>query len=262
MIKNNIKLTIKKTICVLSISACMMSLAACGKEDTTEYPNIDFDLDKDLPEPIELTTASEEETKEETTEELSTDADATESEEYKIGIIDGNIYTNDYFGFSIELPDDMTFLDDAALVSYGGLTPENKNDEYVNEYLNDTSSGAQGYIEVYGLNYSTGASINAVISISNDLVAGQSKEEFINIMMSVLETQVEAQGMKLLSIDPDTVNMGGKEELVVKLELEQNGVHLYEAQAYFLDSNYLCAVTVGAVDEANIDTLLGYIKIK
>ncbi|MCR4794685.1 MULTISPECIES: hypothetical protein [Ruminococcus] len=140
------KTTLKLTLAFL-LSVC--TLAGCGnsgsdnksdKKSKTETTTV----------AEEKTTAEEDKTEAKTDEEEKTtvkdndssSSSAAEGTDFKRGVVDGNVYTNEYAGIKLSVPDDWKYLDDEMInkvMNVGASVTYSSNSDAVTDLVNMTT---------------------------------------------------------------------------------------------------------------------------
>ncbi len=229
----------KKFLSVLLAVLMLLSLVACG-EDSKPASSVNNT-------PATSTPESKTESSEVSSETSSNDI-AEEHKLFERGVVDGNVYTNEFAGVRFTAPEAMTFYTDEEIAAVYGASEEMFN------ITLDTSI----IYDMYAMNPETGATVN--VNYENmGLLYGAllTAESYLAASKSNLEAVFnDTPGMNVTSLEQSTVNVGGEEMPCINLVIDINGMSLYETLVTKEADNYMMVFTIGALSTEEIDTIL------
>ncbi len=226
MKKSALKLTMAFLLAVCTLTGCgdASSDKSSDKETKTEATTVAEETTEE--------STTEASTEEETTTSTDTDASpAAEGTDFKRGVVDGNVYTNEFAGIKLTAPDDWKFADDETILqmmNLGAETAYSDNADLVKKIVEQaTISDALCMNSTSTQNITiTYENLNKNIVLNTDTTA----EDYY----SILETQLAAiTSIKYTKKSgPETIQMAGKDFLKAVFKAEMNNMEL--EQAYYL----------------------------
>lgn len=228
--------SVKKVLALVIVFILMAaSFAACGRmsgdadrnadEEVTATPTGEPDqtpeatpeaTDEASPEPTETPEATQEETpapSPESTGEAQSGADGTKvNSDEVLGSVNGNTYTNEYFGFSIEIPDGWFVASQEQMAQIFQLTSDylkNSSDiDLMQQKLIPLLFTASG--DPFTNAAGSGPSINIIaenISATKSLIPDA--QTYLNVAQVSMKQQV--QGMEITFGDIETLTIDGQD---------------------------------------------------
>lgn len=169
---------------------------------------------------------------------------------FSLGTIDGNVYTNDFAGFSFKADDDWVFLDDEEIADLTGIVMEKLDNE---EYTKSLSEG-KTLIEMYSMPVdSSGRSINVTVQ---DVGAFYGKtttlDAFISASIDQLKVAFESIGATDAEIEPAHFDFIGTDCSGLTCKADFAGTVLYESQVSIKVGRYIYSITCGAFSEEDV----------
>lgn len=254
----------KKTLKItMSFLLALCTLTGCGSDAGSDEKS-------DKKSKTETTTVAEattEESEEKTTvkdDEKTTDADkgstpsAAEGTDFKRGVVDGNVYTNEFAGFKLTAPDDWKFADDETILqmmNLGAETAYSSNADAVKKIVEQAtisdalcmnSTSTQNITIAY-------ENLNKNIALSTDTTA----EDYYAILEKQLAVIPTITYTK--ESGPETIQMAGKDFLKAVFKAEMNNLEL--EQAYYLrrEGDFILAISCTAYNmNEDISTFENY----
>ena len=224
----------KKVLSVLLAMLMLLSLVACG-EDNKPASSVNNT-------PATSTVESKDESSD------TSSNDIAEEKLFVRGVVENNVYTNEFAGVRFTAPEAMTFYTDEEIAAVYGASEEMFN------ITLDTSI----IYDMYAMNPETGATVN--VNYENmGLLYGSllTAESYLAASKSNLEAVFNnTPGMNVTSLEQSTVNVGGEEMPCINLVIDINGMSLYETLVTKEADNYMMVFTVGALSTEEIDTIL------
>ena len=216
--------TLKLTLALL-LSVC--TLAGCGDSSSSKKSE-----KKSKP---ETTTVAEEKTEEQKTTVKdnggSNASNVAEGTDFKRGVVENNVYTNEFAGFKLSVPDEWKFLDDDTIqkmMNMGADATYSSNADAVKDIVNQTTIN-----DAVCMNSKTNQSVtitfenlNKSIVLSTDTTA----EDYFKIADRQFAVVPNVKYTK--EEGPETVTLGGKEYIRAIYSVEYSGVSY--KQSYYI----------------------------
>ncbi|WP_295066973.1 hypothetical protein [Ruminococcus sp.] len=234
----------------------LCTLTGCGNDSKSDEKS-------DKKSKAETTTVAEDTTEEKATEseekttvksdEETTDADngsspaAAEGTDFKRGTVDGKVYTNEFTGFKLTVPDDWRFADDETILqmmNLGAETAYSSNADTVKkiaEQATITDALCMNTTSTQNITI-TYENLNKNIALSTDTTA----EDYYSILERQLAAVPTIKYTK--EAGPETVQMAGKDFLKAVYKAEMNNLEL--EQAYYLrrEGDFILLISCTAYD--------------
>ena len=256
MKKTTLKLTMAFILALCTLTGCGTSSDSDKKSDSKSKAETTT-VAEDTTE--EKTDGSEEETTAETTEAAkdSTPA-AAEGTDFKRGVVDGNVYTNEFAGFKFTAPDGWKFADDEVILqmmNLGAETAYSSNSDAIKKIVEQAT-----ITDALCMNSASTQNITITYENLSKNVA-LSTDTTVDDYYSILERQLAAVPTIKYTKEagPETIQMAGKDFLKAVYKAEMNNLEL--EQAYYLrregDFILLISCTAYNMDE-DISTFENY----
>lgn len=255
MKKTTLKLTMAFLLAVCTLTGCGNSSSSdkkSDKKDKAETTTV-----------AEATTEKATEKEEETTaEKTEADKDATpsaaEGTDFKRGVVEGNVYTNEFAGFKLTAPDGWKFADDEVILqmmNLGAETAYSNNADAVKKIVEQATIS-----DALCMNSSSTQNITISYENLNKNIA-LSTDTTVEDYYSILERQLAAVPTITYTktAGPETVTMAGKDFLKATFKAEMNNLEL--EQAYYLrrEGDFILAISCTAYNmDEDISTFESY----
>ena len=197
----------------------------------------------------------------ETAEETADEAEIEEADSrFGTGTVDGQTYTQDFFGFSVALDGDWAFANEEDLEAMGNTLMEMGTDE-VKEAIDSGTS----YLDMYAENGTTFQTVNVTIAKLSMLAALQfknNKSKAVGDMLVDIKPQIEQMGFSNAEITQDEIEFLGETVPCIRILSypEQTGgdIALYQTQVYIQSGSYLCTLTASSYIEDTSQDIFAY----
>ena len=233
-----------KTLKVILSSFMILSLTACGNKEKEPDP-------VPTPEEPEETEIPKEQ---ETPEPENTGETEGESIELQHGEVSGQVYWNESLDLVIDLPEGWTFADDEQLAEVNKQTGETMDSEFAKNMLEKGLT----VIDAYAYDMSLPATINVVVSQSDQDVTTGNTELLYSMSESTLRKEFESQGFTDIEITGLEVNFMGETHPCLKSTVTQQEQPLYYRQVYCYTGKYLYVVTIVTLCADHTEELFQY----
>lgn len=230
----------KKLIAFMLAALMVLSLAACGgdKPAPTTVPATDS--------PGTPTTAP---TTAPTTVPETTEAVQQGS---KLGVVEGNTYTNSFLGITVTLDENWTFANDEEMAQIRGMTMDAMNDENLSQMLE--TSGA--VMDMYAMD-AEGRTVNIVLENLNILQSvALTEKAYIDATAGQLSPMLESMGFSIVNAETTEITFAGESHAAIKIHASVQGVDIYETVVVVKQGNYIASITVASYDQDTTASVL------
>lgn len=188
------------------------------------------------------------------------DEEDIESEDAKFGTgkIDGKIYVQEFFGFSIELDDGWEFADEESMKSLSNEV-SNAGSESIKEAVDNGTS----YLDMYAENSATFQNLNTTItkiSMQEALRFTVDPDSVISLMLEPLKEEIAKVGLTDAEVKQDEIEFMGETVSCIRIlsypEAYGGDVGVFQTQVYFQEGTYLCTLTATSYLEDSTEDVL------
>ena len=233
----------KKMIALLlALSLLLIMLAGCGSSETGETTAA-----------TEATTTASEETstQEPTTEEPTTEEPTTADADGLAGTVNGKVYTNTKADFVLTLNDNWYIYSEAEIAAVIGLTAEVIDDESVSALVESSGNAMVFYAQE-----DAGSTINIIWEKVGLMGIFLTADTYIDSALATVGDGLAASGFTDIFTEKITVSFAGEDRPAIRLSAAYGGIPIYEIMIPIVCGNYVCVVTLCALDfEACADLL-------
>jgi len=207
-----------------------------------------------------ITQSTEPEETEAPTEE-ATEPEETESDSsVSFGAVSGNLYTNTYAGFQMELDENWTLLTAEELQEL----PENINALFEDAEIGDTMKNYTQFFDMQATNMLDMSSVNVVYQVKDAsmMLAGKlmSEEDILDATLEQKDTMISsyaAVGIEVESIEKVSMEFLGKTHFAMKtsakvMEMDYCMLQLFD----YSIGDYGVIITIAAFGEEALDSVL------
>lgn len=248
----------KKLTALFLALVLLCSLAGCGKQQAVRQPDDDSSSSATRPEPPRAPGVSgqEEDETSDTGDTNNTDGtDAAQPVDY-LGSWNGSVYCNEFLGLSYTLPDSWVHASDEELIEMLDIAVSNEALSDETRLSIELSKSRM----VYGMvaQDPVGGSSVQVMFTNLEGFAEISEEECARQMAAQQETLLdESTGVTLSMGDTYRAPLGGKNFLVLPLEMSMSGVVVEERIYIQISGEHGMMVAITALADKDIDTMEG-----
>lgn len=183
-----------------------------------------------------------------------------EDSKFGTGTVDGQTYTQDFFGFSMELDGDWVYANEEQMEALGNSLMEVGTDE-----VKDAIDSGSSYLDMYAENGTTFQTVNVTIAKLSMLAALQfanNQSLAVEAMLGDIKTQIEQMGFSDAEVSQGEVEFLGETVPCVRIVSypEQAGgeIALYQTQVYLQSGTYLCTFTASSYMEDSTQDIFAY----
>ena len=232
----------KKLIAFVLAAMMVLSLAACGGDKTA--PTTAATTDPTTNPTTEPTTAPTTEPTTAPTTEPTTVPETTEAQAQgsKLGVVEGNTYTNSFLGITATLDENWTFANDEEMAQIRGMTMDAMNDESLSQMLE--TSGA--VMDMYAMD-TEGRTLNIMLENLNILQSvALTEKAYVDATVGQLPSVLENMGFANVTAEPTEMIFAGESHAAVKIHASVQGVEFFETMVVVKQGNYIACVTVAS----------------
>ena len=185
---------------------------------------------------------------------VSAFAEAAPEEVVEEAAADGQVYTNEFFGFDFTAPEGFTLDDNTNLTEMNGFDASKDFYEQVNTALEagnlvyimlcTADQEADGFTDNININV-----IKAAEGYSDETLAGEMDDAYQGIVSAYEQMGATVTG----GFEPGT--FVGKDTQVVNLDAELAGIKFTMRQFYLIQDGYLAVITLSAGTQDRLDVL-------
>ena len=228
----------KKILCLLLAIVMLVSLCACGSDSNDNTGK-----------------GKDNETQSQTQKEPESEPEKIP--EFSFGKISGNTYTNDFFGISCTLPNDIKFYNDEELATSNGIAAD-----YTDEQKLEHFKTSKVYMDMCAANQLTGSNVNVTFDYFGEDSANINVKETLESQYSIIESSYQQMGYTNVSLTSTKVTVDGKEFDGVKLTAEIQGIKFYSTLFAFKKGEYMANITVCSLQTDITGDILDCFTIK
>lgn len=168
-----------------------------------------------------------------------------------LGSMDGNTYTNDFFGFTITLPEGWIALSREELVQLYSMMAE---------LIDNDMEGIA--IDLEKQQVIPLMMVNNPMSGSNIICMAQNMGQLAGLIkdtqsyLNILAQSVKAQGLDVNTNDMETVTIGGQEFGRFSATYSQNGMEVSQNIYFFLKHNFSVLFTLSSLNNEDAQLLM------
>ena len=234
------------------IAASMVMSVACGSSEqelSKNDPEKTFTASNDSTAIEVAESAAEESTQSlyEAAMEASSNASMEASEDasvednarnYERGVIEGQTYTNESLGVTIEVPSEWTFLTDEQLQELSGVAKEQFDNEEMTQAMDQVGS----LMDMYAANPATGDNVSLTVEKKTVLSQLLDGKGYIKTAQTSLQSTLEASGFENVVLKEGTVETANGELPCLYVSSTFNGNDVNQILAVYSNSKYFVSI--------------------
>ena len=166
-----------------------------------------------------------------------------EVEEFQTGKIDGNTYSNDFFGIGCELDDNWTVLSEEEIAERSGLTFDMLEEGGMDDSARTAMENGNFVFDFFAQKLDNTAAINITVGNMGILYGTAMTEEgYIDASTDQMITSVEALGYENITTEKTTVTLAGTDHAALNLTSEYLGISIYQTLVVLRKGVYIGCV--------------------
>ncbi|MBQ7874932.1 MAG: hypothetical protein IJ306_07240 [Oscillospiraceae bacterium] len=175
------------------------------------------------------------------------------------GTVENNVYKNEAFGISYTAEADWYYYTDDEIAATMGITAE---ELFTDEYA-EAIADAEIIYDMYCANLTTGETVNVNYENLGAIYGTVLDEEaYIASAAAQLENQLAASGLSITKNEAGTATVDGKEVPCLYVTMEYSGVSIYEVIVVKKVGDWMGAVTVASLEEAELENLVSNVSFE
>ena len=179
------------------------------------------------------------------------------------GTVDGDVYTNEYFGVKIEAPDGYTFLSEQMLQTLGYMSSQmlKDGDTAYGDAVSEAVEKGQTVIDFEIADAAFSNTVNLTLGHVNGRFTQDDVEVMIDGSIPYLVQTYESIGASNLSVERSVITFLGEEMPCINVSFnyaaQGQTIELDMVQIILIKDGYSATITAQAEDEETLDLLLG-----
>ena len=251
----------KKIISVVLVAAMALSLAACGEQKTISDATGTL-TSTSTENSVEASVETSTEASVETSTEVSTEVLSDEGESFDIGMVESDVYENEFFNLKVTAADGFAFADSDTIAAIGQATAESFADSESNmaQLTAEAINSGATITDFYLADENFMNTMNLTISSGKGLKP-ENINELLDATIPLLEETFSAQGLLNVKSERSTTTFCGEEVscIVTTCELpvsETESVPMFVKQVEIIKDGYVACLTCNTYFEDGTDGLL------
>ena len=180
-----------------------------------------------------------------------------EVEEFKTGKIDGNTYSNDFFGIGCELDDNWTVLSEEEIAERSGLVLDTMEEGGMDDSMRTAMENGSVVFDFFAQKNDNTAAINITVGNIGVLYGTAMTEEgYIDATTEQMMKSIETIGYENVTTEKTTVTLAGTEHAALKLSGEYSGISIYQTMVVLRKGIYVGCVAFSCGGEDFSDDLV------
>lgn len=169
-----------------------------------------------------------------------------------LGAAEDGVYTNEMFGFRVQLPDSWYFLSDAELVSYMGYESAFASREGLSDLLKEQSGVCAMYAAARD---DPGSNMNFMVVDMGDY-AHLDEGGYLDLIEDSLVQSLTAQGVSDVTLTRRTFSLAGQERQGAVMTGRLGSYTMYLTDIFLKADHYIGALAVAAYGPETVEALL------
>lgn len=175
---------------------------------------------------------------------------------FEIGTVEGNAYTNKFFGVEYALPEGFSFYNDDQLAEMNAAIVKTNNDQTVSE----TFKSGNAFFDMAAA-ADNDPNVSVVIQIAGPDAEAIDEAGYFEVCRDKIIDQLNDAGIIVKSAETGTYTnrKTGDEFTAIKLANEAQGAPMYQKIICIKAGDYFMNITATATDEAGLDSVLSHL---
>ena len=186
-----------------------------------------------------------------------------QSYELKLGSVEGNIYTNDFFDIKVEASEGFSYADDETMQAIGLATADayaEIDDDLLKSVADDLKSG-KTITDFYLSDEGYADSLNLTITYGGHDLRESMLESIIDETLPKLQESFDAQGLRGAKCERSVIEFGGRKIPCIRTNASvtlQSGdyAEIYQTQIQIVRGEYLACLTATSYTDDITEELL------
>ena len=172
----------------------------------------------------------------------------------------GEVYRNEYFKFTCNLPDEWYVLNQEELAKVLGTAKDAMGEGEASDVIKKSLDDGTSIMDFYAVSGNNTQTINIVIGKLTSLQRLLTENQLLESSIPLMKAGLENMGAKNITYTNETVTILGKEHAASFVSSEYQGVSLNERICLILNGSYLSTITITDMAGNPTDDALTYFQ--
>lgn len=268
----------KRTIATLLSLVMAFSLTACagGSDNNTDAQDVVVEEEETEEADAEEVEAEDVDAEDADVEEADADAEDTDAEDADaeaadaadiFGTVDGEFYTNEYFGIKVRAIEGYAFADDETIEQLGYMTADMiaEGDSLYTESISNALESGETVIDFYLTDEDFMNSLNLTLSSTDSRLTQDDAADMIDATIPFLAQTYESMGASDVNCERSTVVFLGEDVPCIRtsgvFEVEGNTIDLDVVQVVMIKDGYTATITATTYMDDETGSLLDTVSV-
>ncbi len=261
----------KRTIATLLSLVMAFSLTACagGSDNNTDTQDVVVEEEE-----TEEADAEDVDAEDADAEDADADAEDTDAEDADaeaaadiFGTVDGEFYTNEYFGIKVRAIEGYAFADDETIEQLGYMTADMiaEGDSLYTEAVSNALESGETVIDFYLTDEDFMNSLNLTLSSTDSRLTQDDAADMIDATIPFLAQTYESMGASDVNCERSTIIFLGEDVPCIRtsgvFEVEGNTIDLDVVQVIMIKDGYTATITATTYMDDETGSLLDTVSV-
>lgn len=260
----------KRTIATLLSLVMAFSLTACaGGSDNNNTDTQDVVVEEDAE--VEEEDAEAEDAEAEDADAEDADAEDTDAEDADaaaiFGTVDGDVYTNEFFGIEVNAIEGYAFADDETIEQLGYMTSEMiaEGDSLYTDAISNALESGETVIDFYLTDEDFMNSLNLTLSSTDSRLTQDDAADMIDATIPFLAQTYESMGASDVNCERSTVVFLGEDVPCIRtsgvFDVQGTTIDLDVVQVILVKDGYTATITATTYMDDETGSLLDTVTV-
>ena len=261
----------KRTIATLLSLVMAFSLTACagGSDNNTDAQDVvveEEETEEADAEEVEAEDVDAEEADAEEADAEDEDAEAADAASI-FGTVDGEFYTNEFFGIKVRAIEGYAFADDETIEQLGYMTADMiaEGDSLYTEAISNALESGETVIDFYLTDEDFMNSLNLTLSSTDSRLTQDDAADMIDATIPFLAQTYESMGASDVNCERSTIIFLGEDVPCIRtsgvFEVEGNTIDLDVVQVIMIKDGYTATITATTYMDDETGSLLDTVSV-
>ncbi len=266
----------KRTIATLLSLVMAFSLTACagGSDNNTDTQDVVVEEEETEEADAEDVDAEDADAEDADAEDADADAEDTDAEDADaeaaadiFGTVDGEFYTNEYFGIKVRAIEGYAFADDETIEQLGYMTADMiaEGDSLYTEAVSNALESGETVIDFYLTDEDFMNSLNLTLSSTDSRLTQDDAADMIDATIPFLAQTYESMGASDVNCERSTVVFLGEDVPCIRtsgvFEVEGTTIDLDVVQVVLIKDGYTATITATTYMDDETGSLLDTVSV-
>lgn len=181
--------------------------------------------------------------------------ETSETDEFELGLTEGNTYTSEFLGVSCTVPDSWAYYSPDQLKEMNSAVYDTMGDNPLKEAL----AKADIIYDMYVMDSSSGQNINIAIEnmeVSYGTILDESS--YLDMSIEMLKSGLESTGVTDITTERNTVEMAGEKREGLMITSNLQGNVMYQQIVPIRKGNHMACITFTCFNNNTLDEMSKY----